>query len=142
MDLTDNSPLLFNDIFSRSNLSLSEKYRQMRELYKSGNTYVLSNNVNLFAPFPKSDVPWDISNEEKIAIYNPEISSVLNWIKSRIIANLGIIEYKTLDVLIRIATGMLNKVNIPKETKILFHDNMVHNLKAEYYLILDSDLPF
>ena len=142
MDSTFNNPLLFNDTFSSTDDSLGEKYRKLKKIYSAGNKYVLLNNINVFAPFPKPDVPWDISKEQKIATYHPDIVKLLEWVRSKIISNLGIMDYKTLDVLVRIATGMLNKCDIPKDTKILFHENMTHNLQAEHILILNSDLPF
>lgn len=122
--------------------SAASKYEVFKRMYDEGYTYILMNNVDVFGPFPAPEVPWDISETQKIAIYNQEVTKVLTWIKTRIIINLGCIDYKTLDVLIRIATGMLNKCNIPKEVQIMFHDNMVENLKKEHESIVLSDLPF
>ena len=121
---------------------LSAQYKSLKDLYDSGATYILQNNVSVFGPFPCAIVPWDISEAQKIAIYNSEVTKVLNWINSKIVINIASIDYKTLDVLIRIATGMLNKCNIPKKIQIMFHDNMVRNLQAEYTNIILSDLPF
>lgn len=122
--------------------TLSEKYEYLRRIYKLGSTHILLNNISVFGPYPQPNVPWDISEVEKIAIYNPEVAKVLTWIKTKIIINLGVLDYKTLDVLIRIATGMLNKCDIPKEVQIMFHDNMVENLTTEHADILLSELPF
>ena len=123
-------------------LNLAEKYEYLKRKYDNGHHYILLNNINVFGPFPRSHVPWDISEAEKIAIYDPEVTKVLTWIKAKIIINLASLDYKTLDVLIRIATGMLNKCNIPKEMQIMFHDNMVENLKVEHMNIISSTLPF
>jgi len=142
MDLIFKQALLFNDQILPQSLGLRERYKVMQQMYDRGETYILLNNINVFAPFAKSDVPWDISEEQKIATYNPEVVKILNWVRTKIIKNLGSIDYRTLDVLIRIATGMLNKCNIPKETQIRFHDHMVHNLQAEYILMINEDLPF
>lgn len=144
MDST-NKPYLVNNLYLFdlvNDLSLADKYRFMKRKYNAGDRFILFNNVNVFGPYPEPDVPWDISDAEKIAIYNPEVTVVLNWIKSNIIINLAEINYKTLDVLVRIATGMLNKCNIPKDIQIMFHDNMVGNLKTEHNKIMLSDLPF
>ena len=119
-----------------------EKYVYLNDLYKSGKRYILLNNINVFGPYPKPNVPWDISEVQKIATYDPEVTSVLNWINTNIVIQLAGITYKTKDVLVRIATGMLNKCNIPKEVQIMFHDNMVENLKVELEDIIQSDLPF
>lgn len=133
---------LINDEFAPKFNSTYEKYKYFKQEYEKGHTYILLNNVRIFGPFPKPAVPWDISEEEKIAIYNPEVTKVLTWIKTRIVINLASIDYKTVDVLIRIATGMLEKTHIPKETKILFHDNMVENLRQKQTEIILSSLPF
>ena len=120
----------------------AKKYEYLNNMYKKGQEYILLNNTSVFGPYPRPEVSWDISEVEKIAIYNPEVTKVLNWIKTKIVINLGSIDYKTLDVLIRIATGMLNKCNIPKTVQIMFHDNMVANLRKEHQEIILSDLPF
>lgn len=119
-----------------------EKYVYLNNLYKSGKRHILLNNVRVFGPYPKPNVPWDISEVQKIATYNPEVTFVLNWINTNIVIQLSGITYKTKDVLVRIATGMLNKCDIPKEVQIMFHDNMVENLKVELEDIIQSDLPF
>ena len=136
---------LIDECFIPLNLkdeTTAKKYSYFSNLYNSGAKYILLNNIKVFGPFSKANLPWDISETQKIAIYNPEVTKVLNWIKTRIVINLSNMDYKTLDVLIRIATGMLNKCSIPKEVQILFHDNMVRNLQKEYYAIISSDLPF
>jgi hypothetical protein len=108
----------------------------------NGSDFILLNNTSVFGPFPVPSVVYDISEEQKLAIYNPEVTKVLNWVNSRIVINLSYLDYKTLDVLVRIATGMLNKLDIPSETKILFHNNMVGNLRREHSEIMNSQLPF
>lgn len=135
-------PLLNDFYLTKGDLTLSEKYNSLRTAYYNGAKYVILNNVNVFGPFPKPEVPWDISKAQKIATYNPEVTKVLTWIRVNIIINLPCITYRTLDVLIRIATGMLNKCDIPEELQIMFHDNMVENLHSEHKEILLAELPF
>lgn len=143
MDLTNKHPTLIDEFFvPDKNESLRDKYVSLKRLYDNGAKFILMNNTSVFGPFPKPEKAWDISELEKYAIYNPEVTKVLSWIKTRIVINLGCIEYKTLDVLIRIATGMLNKCNIPKEIQMTFHDNMVKNLVEEYNNCVLSTLPF
>lgn len=127
---------------SLKDATIQEKYDYLHQLYNCGQKQILLNNIKVFGPYPQPEVSWDISEVQKIAIYNPEVVKVLDWIKTKIIINLGIMDYKTLDVLIRIATGMLNKCNIPKEVQIMFHDNMVENLKTEHQECVLSGLPF
>lgn len=145
MDLTHKQPSLIDDVFLPQQLKsaqIVDQYDYLKRFYNAGNTYILLNNVSVFGPFPEPELPWDISKSQKIAIYNPDVAKVLNWIMTRIVINLVNMDYKTLDVLIRIATGMLNKCDIPHEVKIMFHDNMVENLRAEHNRILLSELPF
>lgn len=137
--------MLIDTFFIPSSLneaSLSEKYTYLKQLYTRGNEYILLNNVDVFGPYPQPELSWDISEVQKIATYNPEVTKVLNWIKTKIIINLNSIDYKTLGVLIRIATGMLSKCNIPKEVQIMFHDNMVDNIMTEHTQVVLSELPF
>lgn len=136
---------LINEIFlnkENKDVTLLKKYLYLKKIYDKGATYILLNNVDVFGPFPRATVPWDISEAQKIATYNSEVTEVLNWVNSRIVINLGVMTYKTLDVLIRIATGMLNKCDIPKSVQIMFHDNMTRNLHKEYDDIVVSELPF
>ena len=123
-------------------VSTAEKYEYLEQLYKSGKTHILLNNIRIFGPYPRSEVPWDISEAEKIVIYNKDVANVNKWLKNEIFSKSALSNYKTLDVLMRIATGMLNKCNIPKELQIMFHDNMVKNLRSEHNLIMISGLPF
>ena len=124
------------------NMSTAKKYEYLEQLYKSGKTHILLNNIRIFGPYPRSEVPWDISEAEKVVIYNKDVAKVNMWLKNEIFNKSALFNYKTLDVLIRIATGMLNKCDIPKELQIMFHDNMIENLKSEYSIIATSDLPF
>lgn len=136
---------LIDDFFLPSELkgkTTEEKYTYLRKKYNSGSRYILLNNSKVFGPYPKPDVPWDISEAQKIATYNSEVTKVLNWVNVNVVIKLDIIDYKTMGVLIRIATGMLNKCNIPKEIQIMFHDNMVKNLQTEYNNVILSTLPF
>ena len=97
---------------------------------------------DVFGPFPQPIAVWDISEEEKLFLTNRDLENVLIWINKNIIVRLSKIDETTLGVLIRIATGMLNKVDIPKELSITLHNNMVENLKEEHKNMLLSQLPF
>ena len=124
------------------NSTTAEKYKYLNNIYNLGAHYILLNNVRVFGPYPRPELSWDISEAQKIAIYDTEVSSVLNWVNTNIVINLSEIDYETMGVLIRIATGMLNKCNIPKSIKIMFHDNMVETLEIEHNDVVQSDLPF
>ena len=143
MDLTHKHVDLIHNVFNTcKNGTIREQYDAFKKRYESGDTFIILNNVNIFGPFPEPEVPWDISQAQKIATYNKDVQKVLTWIQTKIVLNLGCDYYKTSDVLIRIATGMLDKCNIPREYKILFQGNMVKNLNAERVRINLSELPF
>lgn len=127
---------------SIKNAEADIKYNELQRMYKSGKRYILLNNTSLFGPYPQPEVPWDISEEEKIVIYQQDVAQVNKWLLNEIFSKSALFDYRTLNVLIRIATGMLNKCNISKDLQIMFHDNMVKNLKDEYDKIVISGLPF
>ena len=120
---------------------LSDKYKFLYKLYKEGNYWVILNTRNCFGPFPSPEVPWDISNVEKLCL-RKDVSKVIQWINSNIIIRLPELNYVTIGVLIRIATSMLNKCNIPKEVNIMFHENLVVNVRKEYNKLINEQLPF
>ena len=111
-------------------------------MYNKGHTYVILNNVSVFGPFVKPMVPWDISTDNYIATYNKDVQQLIKWIIVNIVLPLPTLTYKSRDVLIRIATGMLNKIDIPDCLKIMYHDNMVRNIIDEHHEIICDDLPF
>ena len=125
-----------------SSKSVADKYRYFKTKYEKGDKFILLNNNRVFGPLPRGSCPWDISVYEKMVIYDSEVANALNWVNKNIVINISCIDYKTLYVLIRIATGMLNKCNIPKDLQIMLHDNMVRNLKSAYNDCIISDLPF
>lgn len=143
MNLTNKQIRLIDETYIRLHgLSIAEKYEYLQQLYKDGKRYFLLNNTRLFGPYPRPEVSWDISEAQKIVTYQQDVVRVNKWLLNEIFDKSALFNYKTLDVLIRIATGMLNNCNISKELQIMFHDNMVENLKAEHNRIVMSDLPF
>ena len=112
------------------NKSLRDKYEFIHDFHIDHPEIPLD-FTNVFGPFPAPCVPWDISEEEKVVIYNKDVRKVLKWITYNIVVNLSILNYKTLDVLIRIATGMLNKCDIPKDLQISLHRNRITLLGAK-----------
>ena len=141
MNLTNSRKFDFFIPTEVKSLSLKEQYDYIAQYHKEHPDIPLD-TADIFGPFPEPYVPWDISEEEKIVIYNKDVHKVLIWITNKIVVNLSRLDYKTLDVLIRIATGMLNKCDIQKEVQISLHDNLVENLKTEHQKIVLSELPF
>ena len=126
----------------KQGLNIVEQYEYLQQMYKEDNQYFLLNNTRLFGPYPQPNVPWDISEEQKIVTYQHDVAHTNKWLLNEIFDKSALFNYKTLDVLMRIATGMLNKCSISKNLQIMFHDNMVKNLKTEYNNIVMSGLPF
>lgn len=95
-----------------------------------------------------------IEEEDFDVIYtictNKDLRNLLNWVNKSIVLNLGIIDNRTIlpkllttiDVRLRIFTGMLNKIQIQKDISIKIHQNVTSNVKREMSDIVTEDLPF
>lgn len=73
------------------------------------------------------------------------VRKFVHWVNLKIVLKLGRYEYessKTYDVLLRIATGMLNKLDLPDNIKLIMHDNMTRNIHKELDNIVMETLPF
>lgn len=75
-------------------------------------------------------------------IDHPDVEAVLFWMYENIILKLNSLTYITLDVLIRISTGMLNKCCIEKDLKIQFHDQIVRKIREDFCAEMLKELPF
>lgn len=80
---------------------------------------------------------------------NPLLRNWINWVNKNIILQLWCDEEKTTLVKLRIATGMLNKINEDERTicispieKIQIHSNLTNNVLKEIKNIQLDDLPF
>ncbi len=86
-----------------------------------------------------------IGNDDDI-IYetciNLELRKWMVWVWNRIFVQLNMITYYTMMVRIRIATSMLNKLQISKSLSIRIHANLVENLLQCHYTLMTEDLPF
>lgn len=134
--------LVLESYVTNKEASLSEKYVLLRKKYENGEKHIISCERAVFEPFPKPSVPWDISELEKKVVYDPELRKLRIWIYKKIILQLDLLNHDTIGVLIRIATGMLNKIDIPKGDKLILHEHMVKNIQDEYFKIITESLPF
>lgn len=79
---------------------------------------------------------------------NPKLRPVLKWVNEKIILATDINSQKTEDVLVRIATGMINNLDIPDYYKRIIHENLLNNRRAAraewnvYALKNSKGLPF
>ena len=74
-----------------------------------------------------------------------DVRKFVHWVNLKIVLKLGRHEYessKTYNVLLRIATGMLNKLDLPNNVKLIMHDNMTRNVHKELDNIIMETLPF
>lgn len=74
-----------------------------------------------------------------------DVRKFVHWVNLKIVLKLGRYEYessKTYNVLLRIATGMLNKLDLPDNIKLIMHDNMTRNIHKELDGIVMETLPF
>lgn len=137
--------MLIDEFYLPNALKKERIYKQydfLKNFYENGHKYILLNNTRVFAPFPKPTVCYEISDLEKMVIYDQDLSTLNKWILSRIVINLGTLDYRTIGVLTRIATGMLNKLDISRESKNILWLNMVKNIKKDHNDIMLSQLPF
>lgn len=74
-----------------------------------------------------------------------DVRKFVRWVNLKIVLKLGRYEYessKTYNVLLRIATGMLNKLDLHDNIKLIMHDNMTRNIHKELDNIVMETLPF
>jgi hypothetical protein len=122
------------------NMKPTEVYDELRSIYNQGAEYLL-NNVEMFAQHDEAedDVIYEIC-------INPDLRSIVRWVNKKIVLQLGIIDYRTIGVRLRIATGMINKLvhenRLPEKTGMLIHFSLVSNLNREISAINTQDLPF
>ena len=95
-----------------------------------------------------SHVPLDkIANDAEYEYcINPELRRVMRWISRRVLSTIGIDNYLSTNVFVRIGTSMLNKLvyngELQKEFGIYYHDNLVSNTNCLLSVINTEDLPF
>lgn len=75
-------------------------------------------------------------------IINPQLRQLIEWINYNIVRTIDIDTLKTINVKLRIATCMLNKLDLDQISKIEIHSNLVRNVREEYFAIEESELPF
>lgn len=81
--------------------------------------------------------------DEVKCIQNRELRRWLRWVNLNIILNMANDTYKTTEVKLRIATGLLNKIeSLNAMEKMKIHDNLTFNVNKEINAVLDCNLPF
>ena len=119
----------------------SEIYEQLRIAYNQGAEAIL-NTLRMFVPRNEDEDFYEVY----YAVQNPLAKYWLRWVNRKITLQIGVENYQTLGVRLRIATSMLNglvsKGIIPVRTAAMMHINLCENVWSENNLVVNEDLPF
>lgn len=124
-----------------TNKKPSEIYDSLRNTYNQGVTTIL-NNTRVFVM--NDD---EVDDEVLYEIWrNDSLLDLLRWVNKKIVLTLGVADYRTIGVRMRIATGMLNKLvyedKISMKIGACIHNNFVTTINREISAINTEDLPF
>ena len=134
-------PLVEAGIIETNPTKPSEIISQMRASYNQGIAGIIDNTTVVAFDLHEGEINDDIVYE---VWSNPGLHKLVNWINKSIILNLDKDSWETTEVKIRIATGMLNKIQNtinPCLAGYIFL-NFVENIKHERGEIAFEDLPF
>ena len=77
---------------------------------------------------------------------NDDLHNILVWVNKKIVLLLGLADYRTIGVRMRIATGLLNKLvydgRLSAKLSSKIHHNFVTTINGELSAINTEDLPF
>ena len=136
-------PLIEANIIRTKPTKPSEVYNQLRIAYNQGVTGILDNTVLLVSNSSEDEIEYDIIYE---IWQNKELLNVVHWINENITLRLGIDDYRTINVKIRIATGMIDKLvresKLSLKVALSIYSNFGFNVQNEMSLINTEDLPF
>lgn len=127
-----------NLICLTDNPKTSEIYEQLRIAYNQGSVGVL-NTTRMIAPITDDEDNYDIIEE---VWRNKDLQSWVRWVNRNITLQIGLISYVTLGVCLRIAVGMLNKIDMPVKISSKIHYYLCNNARNEHLLYLNEELPF
>lgn len=111
--------------------ALSDVYKFVHKTMNQ-NRYSIAECQACIEPFPREQ-----------SLVNKDIRRWLKWVNYNIVIQLGEVDFTTLGVKLRIATGMLNRIeSLTDLEKIQIHSNLTRNVNEEFYRIFDENLPF
>jgi hypothetical protein len=126
-----------SDYAKGKQIKISTLYNMLRIAYNQGVTGVLD-TLRVFVPYSEQD-----EGEIQYLMWeNTEFRKLVNWVNKKITLEIGKADYRTIDVRLRIATGMLNNLNLPKNLNVKIHRQLVFNVRKELGLLNTEDLPF
>ena len=120
----------------------SEIYNQLRIAYNQGLVGILESHRLVTLQEFEDEIYWII---EEIWS-NKNLHDIIIWINKKITLAIGIVDYRTIDVRLRIAINMINKLelseSISHELGLIISNNLITNVRKELSLINTEDLPF
>lgn len=119
----------------------SEVYNQLRIAYNQGVEGILESTRLVTSG--REDEDYKIIN----AVWsNKELHNIIRWINRKITLIMGIADYRTIDVRMRIAVNMMDKLvssgDIDKRLNLIMFGNLISNVRQELSMINTEDLPF
>lgn len=119
----------------------SEVYNQLRIAYNQGVEGILESTRLVTSG--REDEDYKIIN----AVWsNKELHNIIRWINRKITLIMGIADYRTIDVRMRIAVNMMDKLvssgDIDKRLNLIMFGNLISNVRQELGMINTEDLPF
>ena len=118
---------------------LSEVYRQLRIAYNQGVKGILESTRIVTSG--NEDEDYRIIN----AIWsNDALHKIVRWINEKITLIMGIADYRTIDVRIRIATNMMDNLtdDVSPRLRTIIFGNLISNVRRELGILGTEDLPF
>lgn len=119
----------------------SEIYNQLRIAYNQGVKGILESTRLVTSG--REDENYEIIN----AIWsNEDLHKIIRWINRNITLIIGIADYRTIDVRMRIATNMMDKLvdngSLSSTLSVVMFGNLISNVRQELGIINTEDLPF
>ena len=119
----------------------SEIYNRLRIAYNQGVEGILESTRMITSGNEDEDYQIIIT-----VWSNKELHEILKWINRKITLIIGIADYRTIDVRIRIAANRLDKLvnssSISSRLNLIIFGNLISNVRQELSLINTEDLPF
>lgn len=119
----------------------SEIYNQLRIAYNQGVKGILESTRLVTSG--REDEDYEIIN----AVWsNEDLHKIIRWINREITLIIGIADYRTIDVRMRIATNMMDKLvdngSLSSTLSVVMFGNLISNVRQELGIINTEDLPF
>lgn len=114
--------------------------KQLYESLSQDSSFLKHDCTILYAlPHPNNDVVNEVIH---LTCVNPGVRKLAQWCNKNLLATISSNTRQTHQVLIRIATGMLNNLHLDTTIANYIHDNIVRNTYDAELDYIDQDLPF